>query len=163
MLKKLIAVVLTVSGLAFAQTASDERTARQYYNEVWAASGLNPLVTTVCFRPGEPDVFEVIGFTKDFPETMKAKGMKPDPVVSNKPRENLLLSHTYRHGVKAAENLLAHDELDSNSWFDDYTSKGHKFRLVITLSPAGRYRRAVYVDTNILPAAETSGKCEPIL
>src|SRR5256885_13705509 len=152
-----------VSGLAIAQTPPDKPTARAYYDELKAASGLNPLMTTVCFRDDSPDFFEVIGFSKDFSETMKAKGIKRSPEDARiAAGENLLLSQAYNHGVKLSTILLANDKDDSNSWYDDYKSKGHKFRLVITISPAGRYRRAVYLDNQVAPARESFGKCEPI-
>ena len=162
MLKKLIVLALMVSGLAFTQAPPDEPAARQYYDELRAVSGINPLMTSVCFRPGEPEVFEVIGFSRDFAETMKAKGKQLDPALKNSAKDNLLISQTYKRGVKTGENLLSKDKGESDSWFQEYTSKGHKFRLVISISPAGRYRRAVYVDNKITATAEGYGKCEPI-
>ena len=162
MLKKLIALALVVSGLTFAQTPPDKPTARQYYDELRTVSGLNPLMTVVCFRDDSPDFFEVLGFTKDFPATIKAKGLKPSPDAEIVTGESLLLSQAYSHGVKTMTSLLANDKDNPDSWYDVYKSKGHKFRLVLTISPSGRYRRAVYVDNKPTAAAGGYGKCEPI-
>jgi hypothetical protein len=163
--KRLFLLTLLLSGLAHAQAnSSDTMTARQYYDELRAAKGLNPLVTTVCFRPDSPYTFEVIGFTKDFPATAKAKGIKWPPKGTQVPetKEEFLFSQTYIRGVMTGESLLSHDKNQPNSWHEEYVNKGSTFQLVITMSPTGRYRRAVYTDKKPVAAFEKYGKCEPI-
>jgi hypothetical protein len=161
--KKLIAVTLMFSGLAFTQTNKSEAlTARQYYEELKAASGLNPLFTSVCFRPDSPEVFDLLGFTKEFEATAKERGLPLTP----KDRKMFatgdgLLVRTYTKGVQTGEDILTHAK-NPQDWYSDVQGKGHKFRLIVTLSPAGRYRRAAYVDNKMLPAAEVYGRCESI-
>jgi hypothetical protein len=162
--KKLIAVTLMFSGIAFTQTEKPERlTARQYYEELRAASGLNPYFTSVCFRTNAPESFDLLGFTKEFEATAKAKGIP----VTDKDRKLFakgdgLLVRIYTKGVKTGEDTLDRDKNDPQYWRSDINVKGHTFHLVVTLSPAGRYRRAVYVDDNPAVKSEGYGKCEPI-
>lgn len=52
--RKLLVVMLMISGLAFAQTKPETLTARQYYEELKAASGVNKFATLVCFRSDDP-------------------------------------------------------------------------------------------------------------
>lgn len=69
---------------------------------------------------------------------------------------------TYKKGVRMGDGLMTHDKDNADDWYGDAQVKGHKIRLVISLSPAGRYRRAVYMDDSTTTDTETYGKCEPI-
>jgi hypothetical protein len=162
--RKLLAVTLVLSGLAFTQGNNSETlTARQYYEELKVASGINGLATLVCFRPDDSGIFDLLAFTKDVEATAKARGITLTPEDRKMfNRLDSLFITTYKKGVKTGEGLMTHDKDNAEDWYDDRQFEGHKMRLVITLSPAGRYRRAVYVDKSSSPRSETYGKCEPI-
>ena len=163
-MKKLIAVALMFSGIVFAQTDKPATlTARQYYEELKAASGLNPLFTSVCFRTNSPESFDLLGFTKEFEATAKAKGIPVTPEDRKLyARVDSLVIRIYTKGVQTGEDTLDRDKNNPESWRSEITGKGHTFHLIVTLSPAGRYRRAVYVDGDAKVASEGYGKCEPI-
>ena len=152
------------SGIAFAQADKPETlTARQYYEELKAASGFNPYFTSVCFRPDSPDIFDLLGFTREFEATARAKGIPLTP----KERKQFaagdgLLIRTYKKGVQTGEDMLDRDKNNPQSWRSEFKGKGYTFHLIVTLSPAGRYRRAVYVDDRSSVTSEGYGKCEPI-
>lgn len=162
--KYLLVVILVLSGLA-AQTPTPEETmtGRQFYNELKAASGLNPLFTTVCFRPDRPDAFDLIGFTKQFETTARAKGI-PLTAKERKAYASLdgLMTQTYVKGIASGEDMLTQDKVNREQWHSYSQVKGHRFHLIVSLSPVGRYRRSVYVDNGFTPSAEGFGKCEPI-
>jgi len=156
--------MLILSGIVFAQTDKPESlTARQYYEELKAASGVPSLMTMVCFRESSSDIFDVIGFTSEFEATAKAKGISLTPKDRKmfSARDGLFVQ-TYKKGVMTGEDLMTHDKSSPQEWYSGFQSKDHKFHLIVTLSPSGRYRRAVYVDTKALPTSEGYGKCEAI-
>jgi len=160
----LLSITLLIC-VAFGQNSKSENPhARDFYTELKEVNGLNPLVTTVCFRPDSPDAFDVLGFSQDFNATAKAKGI-PLPEQTRKEfrtTENFLFLQTYINGVKTAESLLLHDKDDSNTWYDEGQTDKHTWRLKVSISPSGRIRRAVYMDKEFLPKAEQFGKCELI-
>ena len=169
-----IARVCSIVILAFTAAQTAEVSVRRYYNELRAVNGFNPFMTTVCFidhkedggghpdNTGMDDTFFTLGFTKDFLATAKAKSI-PLTEKTRKTFEgtDMLMSVSYVRGVKTQEDLFDHDHEDSNSWYTSYDlHDGPRVRVTFSISPSGRFTRAVYVNQQPLAAFKMYGKCE---
>lgn len=164
-MKKLLLFVLLLCALPAA--AQETKSGRWYYDELRSVNGLNPLMTTVCFPEDLPDTFLILGFTKDFPETVKSKGLKPLPLKRElKGGDDFLIIYAYIKGVETQTLALEHEKHDRTVWYDEYHVKeklgGGTLRDEFRISPAGRFQRRVYDVANPLTSSENYGVCEPI-
>lgn len=165
-MRAVVAIVLVLSGLAYPQAPGKHRarTGREYYNQLRASSKLNWFDTLVCFREKRPDTFELVGFTRDFPETAQAKQI---PVMMQEGRllfsqEDELVSTTYIKGKKMGDSIYDRDPYDPTSWNHTLKLRRHKLRLIMTIDGAGRYKRVVYLDRDPRPLEKLYGQCEAI-
>jgi hypothetical protein len=154
---------------------ADEAAARRYYKELIDVNGLNPLTTLVCFPESHPDVFMTLGFSKEMTKTARAKGLKVDAEMQKllDSGEDSLISFAYTKGVRTQTVAFGRDKTDHNLWFAEFDLGDALMKIEMTLSPAGRYRRSVYVRSPNARAAATGdygapiddqfGRCEPIL
>jgi hypothetical protein len=69
----LVALAMTVS--AHAQTA------REYYEELRDADGLNRLATLVCFPNEETGSFAIVGLSSQFAQTLRTQGLPIPPAI----------------------------------------------------------------------------------
>ncbi len=109
-------------------------------------------------------MFELVGFTRDFPATAQAKGI---PVMMQEGRllfsqGDELVSTTYIKGVKTGDSVYDRDPRDPTSWDHTLKLRRHKLRLVVTISGTGRYRRVAYLDHDSRPLERLYGQCEAI-
>jgi len=121
------------------------------------------LKSSICFRSDDSEIFDLLAFTKEVEAVAEAKGITMTPADRKMfGRLDSLWIVTYNKGVKVGEGMMTHDKNNTDDWYDDAQTEGHKMRLVVSLSPAGRYRRAVYLDKSSTPRTEGYGKCQPI-
>jgi len=106
------------SSAAMRSASSSTGNKIRYYDELRSVNGLNPLMTTVCFPEDKPEMFLTLGFTNDFPETVKSKGLKPfSPLKPElKGGNDSLIIYTYIKGVETQTLVLEYDRNDRTVW-----------------------------------------------
>jgi hypothetical protein len=138
--------------------------ARDYFDELKAANSFNHYSDTfVCFSDDDNPGFAVISRGTDVIDEMKRAGQTPSKIVMQ--GKGMLFVQTYFKGV--ANTPIPYDPVvgsEGTEWDIEYGKPFHG-RTVYSINwKTGRYRMLVYaLDSNKLtPAAEGSGKCEPI-
>jgi hypothetical protein len=159
----LAGLVLMSAFATFAQVKAP-LTARDYFNELKAANNFNHYSDTwVCFHDDDVPSFAVISRGGDIIDEMKKAGHTPEKAVLL--AKNELFVQTYFKGV--ANTLQPYDPVpgkEGTDWDIEFGKPLHG-RIVYSINWAtGRYRMLTYaLDSNkTLPAAQSSGKCEPI-
>lgn len=160
---RVLAILLILASQALAQAnKARSDSARQYYEDVRAIGGLSGVVTRVCFFDGSPDSFDVFGFSREFKETANTKGVRLEPAETKVSDRDVLLLQIYDKGIKTGESVLQHDTADQNGWYENLSSKAVAYRLHVTISASGQYRRIVTVNDKLVPGEDRYGRCEPI-
>lgn len=150
------------------------QTSKQFFTELRDAGGVTPLAQMVCFPAegqGEDSTFILVGFTKDFASTLRAKGKEVPKVFldAETAGENhqALMAWIFSHGVQLQKDpevlpavIGSHGKMWSTDFAHSEGSESHKTTLRMVFSLAGRYSRDVLVDGVV--AASVYGKCEPI-
>ena len=157
----ILMAALGTSSVAYGQTA------REAYQELARANGLNPLATLVCFPDKETGSFAVASLSPHFEETLKAKGL-PVPTAFQKAAlsgaDELLYWQGFDKGVPGGTWFLNKDG-DSAHWslkFDALGGKPEKGEIRISINWATlRYRLDIQLAT-MIQAAPFYGRCEPI-
>lgn len=159
----MLAVLVLSASSALAQDKPPQ-TARDYFNELKAANNFNHFSDTfVCFRDDDKPSFAVISRGTDIIDEMKQAGHTPEKAVLL--AKNELFVQTYYKGV--ANTLDPYDPVpgkEGTDWDIEFGKPLHG-RIVYSINwKTGRYRMLTYAlnYNKMVPAGESSGKCEPI-
>ena len=141
------------------------QTARQYYEELKNAHGLNPLATAVCFPEEEHQSFALAALSSDFEQTLKSKGLQVPQEFRNLTApgaKKYLWWEPFHKGIPATPWLLEKTG-DPPRWFMSFDGVGQQkstgdAEIVINWATS-RYKLQVRIG----PVTETVyGRCERI-
>ena len=146
------------------------KTARDYYNEIYAAGGLDRMADGhVCFdEDPKLDTFFIFGESKDIREFMMADGTfsKMPKDMQAKLKTDFLIVRNYEKGVPAANQDFY--EKDGESWVTEKFKVGKEccLRVRFTINTQTlRYKRAVEIlnpDSTYRSEKARFGRCETV-
>lgn len=147
-------------------------TDKELFVELRDAGGVHPLAQLVCFPAAEQKLdttFTLVGFSKDFASSLRAKG-KPVPkefldAEKGSEKDRFILQWPFHNGVemqREPELLQAVVGSKGHMWSAEDSTKLKPKRLTLRMvfSATGRYSRDVLLDDVL--ATSVPGRCEPI-
>jgi hypothetical protein len=162
-MKRAMCAILFLASACFGQTARD------YYNELYKAGGLDRWADEyVCFADeGDNQNFFILTQSEDIRKYLMADGSfgKLPKEIQGKMQKDFLIVRGYNKGIAFADKQIF--DKDRNSWVSDkVVMKNMPLRMRITITwETMRYKREVEVlnaDSTVKAALPGYGKCEEI-
>jgi hypothetical protein len=157
-------VTLLICAQMPAQETQTTQTARQYFTEMRDANSFtNAADKYVCFRDDDVPSFVVVASAEDVVGRMIQFGKETAAKDVAKTTKDGLFLRTYFKGTETGD-IQIFDKIDG-TYRIDFDAPIKHGRMVYQINwRTGRYRMEMYaLDTSkVVPAYETSGKCELI-